>query len=154
MTSIGGTFRLTIGSYWGNQFSLGHYSSGWRGGSVAHIKTFSMTNVGKSIGRRTFIVGAALGVYLIANGYIQDGNSYGYNSQLATASFAGGLAGGLAGAEFGAYLGGTVGVWFGGVGAVPGAVIGGLVGGAIGGTVGGYYGSEAGAAVFGLFQKR
>jgi hypothetical protein len=81
----------------------------------------------------------------IGVGYVQDGNSYGYNAQKATASVAGG-AGGVA---IGTAIGAGIGAWLGGIGAIPGAAI----GGAIGSVVGSFGGSKAGEAIYDGFAK-
>ncbi len=144
MVQSGGSFRVTNGTYNGNQLSPRYYQSGWAGGSRAQIATYNMTRVGSNIGRGSLYGSLVLGAYNINEANIEDGRSFGYNTQVTTAQTAGGIAGGWAGAKGGAAAGAAIGVWFGGAGAVPGAIIGGIVGG----VAGGWIGSEAaGAAV-------
>jgi hypothetical protein len=81
----------------------------------------------------------------IRMGYMEDGNTVGYNTGKAVA----GTAGGALGAWGGATVGAAVGGWLGGIGAIPGAVIGGIVG-SIGG---GWGGSAAGEAIYDGFVK-
>ena len=69
--------------------------------------------------------------YDIYQGYVQDGNRFGYNAQVQTAGAIGGYALGVVGAKIGAEIGTSIGAAFGGVGAVPGGIIGGIVGGVI-----------------------
>ena len=122
-----GTFRLSNSS----GFSLRHYASGWRGnGSVT---TYNTATWGSRIAKGSLVVNLGLGAYSINNANIADGRTFGYNTQVATGQFVGGMAGSMAGAEIGA----AIGVWFGGVGAIPGAVIGGVVGGWGGSELGG-----------------
>src|SRR5690606_40611520 len=42
-----GSFRLTNGAYNGDVFSPKFYASGWKGGSVARIKTYNLAKIGK-----------------------------------------------------------------------------------------------------------
>jgi hypothetical protein len=144
MVQSGGTFRLTNGAYNGNQLSIRHYQSSWTGGSRAQITTYSMTKTGASLGRVGIAGGLILGAYNINNANIQDGRTFGYNTQLATAQTAGGIVGGWAGAKMGAAAGGAIGVGFFGVGAAPGAIIGGIIGGIGGSLIGS---NSAGAVV-------
>ena len=69
--------------------------------------------------------------YDIYQGYVQDGNRFGYNAQVQTAGAIGGYALGVVGAKIGAEIGTSIGAAFGGIGAVPGGIIGGIVGGVI-----------------------
>ena len=142
MVQSGGSFRVTNGAYNGNRLILRHYQSGWTGGSRAQITTYNMTRVGSNLGRWSIYGSVLLGAYNINEANIQDGRSFGYNTQVATAQTAGGIAGGWAGAKGGAAAGAAIGVWFWGAGVVPGAIIGGL----IGGVAGGWIGSEAARA--------
>ena len=144
MVQAEGSFRLTNGSYNGNQLSPKHYQSGWSGGSRAQITTYNMSRVGSNIGRGSIYGTLVLGAYKINEANVQDGRAFRYNTQVATAQTAGGIVGGSVGAKGGAAAGAAIGVWFWGGGAVPGAIIGGI----LGGVSGGYIGSEAaGAAV-------
>lgn len=133
MNKTGGTFRTNNGKYNGSKISFKHYESGWRGGSRANIRTYSMGTYGRTLGRLgtagTIIFGAAD----VITTY-QDEGEFGFETQKASGRFGGGLAGGIAGAEIGA----AIGVWFGGVGAIPGAIIGGVVGGWLGSEAGEY----------------
>lgn len=88
-------------------------------------------------------VSVLIGAYNIGNGYVQDGNTIGYNTHVAAAQTLGGIGGAAVGAQFGA----AIGVWFGGVGAIPGA----LIGGVVGGILGGWGGSELGGAAVDVF---
>ena len=54
------TFRITNGVYNGSQFSPKIYNSGWKGGSVAKITTYSLSNVGRA---------TSLGSGIITTGY-------------------------------------------------------------------------------------
>ena len=133
MGRSGGTFRLSNS----RGLSPKHYASGWRGnGSVT---TYNMATWGSRIAKGSLLINLGLGAFSINNAYIADGRTFGYNTQVATGQFIGGMAGSMAGAEIGA----AIGVWFGGFGAIPGAVIGGV----IGGVLCGWGGSELGGAV-------
>jgi len=140
MVAMDGTFRLTNGGYNGNKLSLKHYSSGWRGGSVAKIKTHSMLKWGRAIGWGATITGGVLSILEVGFIMSQDDWSFNSEAQLAAAE----AAGGLAGAWSGAIVGASVGAMFGGVGAIPGAII-----GAIGV---GWAGSYVGGRTYGLFK--
>ena len=127
MEKTGGTFRTNNGKYNGNKISLKHYESGWRGGSRAQIKTYSMSSYGRTLGRLGTAGTIVFGAADVITTY-QDEGEFGFETQKAAGRFGVGLAGGMAGAEIGA----AIGVWFGGVGAIPGAIIGGIIGGWIG----------------------
>ncbi|GEO22236.1 hypothetical protein CQA01_27700 [Cyclobacterium qasimii] len=143
MVQSGGSIRVRNGAYNGNQLSPKYYQSGWTGGSRAQITTYNMTRVGSNIGRGSLYGSLVLGAYNINEANIQDGRSFRYNTQMATAQTAGGIAGGWAGAKGGAAAGAAIGVWFWGAGAIPGAIIGGV----FGGVAGGWIGSETAGAV-------
>jgi len=105
---------------------------------------FAAANNYRLAGRVTVIGSAGLGVYSTREGYLLDGNQFGYNAQRAAASSAGSILGGWAGFKVGAAAGGFIGAGFGGIGAIPGAVIGGVVGGVGLGIGGGIYGGHVG----------
>ncbi len=136
----GGSFRITNGSYNGNAFSPRYYGSGWKGGSVARIKTYQLGTAGRTIGKLgaagTLVIGA---VDIVMSAYQEGG--FGTYTQRATGRTVGSLLGGSGGA----YVGAGIGAWFGGLGAIPGGVIGGLIGG--------YGGSKAGEEVVKEIQK-
>jgi RHS repeat-associated protein len=121
-----------------------YYSEQWGGNQYTGSRAgaFKAANVYKLAGRATVFVSAGIGVYSTVEGYQQDGGRFGYNTQMAAASTAGGIVGGIAGAKGGAAVGAAIGVWFGGIGAVPGAIIGGVIGG-IGGSLFGSYAGES-----------
>ena len=100
------------------------------------------TNLIKGASRAGAVITIASSGYDIYQGYIQDGEHYGYNAQVQTAGAIGGFAGGFAGAKAGAALGASIGSLFGGVGAVPGGIIGGFIGGAVGAYLGDFYGEK------------
>ena len=61
-----GTFRITNGVYNGSQISLKYYFSGWKGGSVAKITTYTLSATGKILGGATIAVSSlmnGIGVY-------------------------------------------------------------------------------------------
>ena len=89
----------------------------------------------------------------ISDMYEEEGG-FGYNTQVATASAAGGILGAWAGAEAGATIGAAIGVWFGGIGAIPGSVIGSAVGVVIGSIWGGKAGSSLGEKSVNLFYGK
>jgi hypothetical protein len=128
MRDMGGTFRLTNGTYNGSQISLRHYDSNWQGGSRARITTYSMKGWGRGIVRGTAGVSVVLGGVDIWQGIAADGNTFGTNAKKATGRTAGGLAGGWAGAK----ICGSIGACFGPWGLFSGAVIGGVVFGFLG----------------------
>ncbi len=138
MGDLDGSYRLSKGG----RLSPKYYSSNWTGGSRARITTYSAAKLSTRIIQGAIVVSAGLHVYNINQANIQDGRTFGYNTQVATAQAAGNLLGAWGGAETGAAAGAAIGVWFGGVGAVPGAIIGGV----IGGFLGGWGGSELGGA--------
>ena len=57
-----GSFRLTNGISNGSNFSFKYYSSSWKGGSRARIKTYNVGKVAKFIGERTFYIGVGIDV--------------------------------------------------------------------------------------------
>jgi hypothetical protein len=75
-----GTFRLTNGRYWGNRISLKYYSSGWAGGSVASITTYSSYNLGRAVGFGAGTITIGLVGYDLYNSYNMDGGRLGYYS--------------------------------------------------------------------------
>jgi RHS repeat-associated protein len=133
-SQAGGSMRLTNGAYNGNSFSPKYYGSGWKGGSVARIKTFNLGTAGKFAGRlgaaSTFIFGAVdVGINMSQEG------GYGQGAHTATLKTGGSLGGGG--------LGGWGGAALGSFGGPPGALIGGILG-SIGGSL---LGSEGGRIV-------
>ena len=63
-----GSFRLTNGKYNGSQFSFKYYKSGWQGGSVAEITTYSISKLGKGVSTGANVFSSYLAVQEIANG--------------------------------------------------------------------------------------
>lgn len=61
------TFRLTNGAYNGSAFSPKLYS-GWKGGSVARITTYSVSKVGGAVSFGTGVVGTGIAYNDIFNG--------------------------------------------------------------------------------------
>jgi hypothetical protein len=152
MRRTGGTFRLTDGAYNGNNISIRHYESGWRGGSRAQIRTYNAVQWGSRFSKGGGIAGGLIGFGQVGYEVYQDTQSaghfsYGYNAQRKSAEVVGGIGGGIGGAKGGAAIGFFIGACFGGVGAPIGAVI----GGAIGGVGGGFGGSWGGTKIFDLF---
>ncbi len=115
------------------------YESGWRGGSRARISTHSVAKAGKMLGRGALWLSIILGSLDVYEGYVEDGNEFGKNTQLAT----GRTIGGISGAALGVTIGAAFGAPFGGIGAIPGAVIGAIIGSVILGIGGAYAGEKA-----------
>jgi len=119
MQQMGGTFRLTGGAHGGNVWSPRYYSSGWRGGSVARITTYSMANWGRSMG----FVGTGLGVGQMVHIMYQDDWSFNREAQLKAAM--------TLGSSLGAKIGAGLGAKAFGFGAIPGAIGGSWIGGQV-----------------------
>ena len=149
MQKMGGSFRLTNGAYNGNALSLKHYATGWGGGSVAQITTYNAAKWGSRISKGAGAVGLATGGYQVFQGYVADGYTIGYNTQLAGSEVTGGMLGSWGGAYLGAKVGFTIGTPFGGVGGPVGAVVGGVAGA----IVSGWGGSVVGGATYQLIVK-
>ena len=62
------TFRLTNGAYNGSQFSPHYYPTGWNGGSVARITTYSVSKMGGYVSFGAGAAGTGLAYYQLANG--------------------------------------------------------------------------------------
>ena len=133
LQEMGGSFRLTNGAYNGSSWSPHHYKSAWTGGSTARITTYNSAKWGGRISGGAIGVGTAIGVYQIRQGYIADGNTFGYNALTTTGSVVVGMAGGWGGAVTGAGFGFAV-------AGPPGAIIGGIIGGFGVGWAGSYVG--------------
>jgi RHS repeat-associated protein len=142
---------VVSGDYWLGKNGK-YYSNTWGGNQYTGGRSgaYKASTGYRNLGRFATVGTVVLGGIQIFDGYRADGNKFGYNTQAATASTAGGLIGGWAGAEGGATVGAGIGVWFGGVGAIPGAVIGGL----IGGIGGGYLGSSIGQNTVDYYHGR
>ena len=130
----GGSFRLTDGVR-GN-ISIGHYSSGWTGGSRALITTYNATQWGNRVLQRSGKPGRIVSAGQIMHGIAQDSREAGYlticyNAKLKSVEVVGGMAGAWAGAKIGAKIGTLI---FPGVGTVIGGVVGAIVIGAVAGT--------------------
>ena len=127
----GGSFRLTNGTYNGNNFDPKYYSSNWKGGSRAKIKTY---NVSRTLGRASLGVTIVLSTIELGEGinkdyqtYQSEGYTNGRNTAVASAKVGVGIAAGwAAGAATGAAVGTFVPIPI--VGTVAGAVVGGFVG--------------------------
>ena len=104
------------------------YSNQYVKTTPASIKYSGLIKGANRIGGTIAIASSGYDIY---QGYVQDGNRFGYNAQVQTAGAIGGFAMGALGAKIGAEFGAGVGVYFGGVGAVPGGIIGGIVGGTV-----------------------
>jgi RHS repeat-associated protein len=63
-----GSFRLTNGQYNGSQFSFKYYETGWKGGSVANITTYSISKLGTGISAGANVLSTYLAAQEIANG--------------------------------------------------------------------------------------
>ncbi|MGV0751355.1 RHS repeat-associated core domain-containing protein [Empedobacter brevis] len=113
------------------------------GNGKTYIKPAYMSKAGTVLGKGSVIGTVALGSISIADGYQQDGGTFGQNAAVATGGVAGGAAGAWGGAKAGAIIGGSIGSVIPGVGTAAGA----LVGGIIGGIAGGYIGTEVGEGV-------
>ncbi|UHQ55339.1 RHS repeat-associated core domain-containing protein [Microbulbifer sp. YPW16] len=67
-----GTIRMTKAG----QLSPGYYASGWRGGSPARIRTYSLKSIGSGIGRGTIVAGLAMDVASVSIYAIDPGSPY------------------------------------------------------------------------------
>jgi hypothetical protein len=143
LSSSTSSFRITNGLANGSQLSPKLYSSGWRGGSMARITTYGLGGAASAVGRGSLYGSIVLGGYNINNANIQDGRTFGYHTQVASAQTAGGVVGGYFGVKAGAAIGAGFGAGFGLIGAVPGAIVGGVIGGLGGGFGGSYLGGSA-----------
>jgi hypothetical protein len=123
--------RLTNGAYNGNSLSPKYYGSGWKGGSVARIKTFNLGVAGKFAGRLGTAGTLIFGAVDVGLNMSQEGG-YGQGAHTETLKTGGALGGGMGGG----WAGAAGGSFFG----PAGAVIGGIAG-SIGGS---FLGSEAG----------
>lgn len=86
----------------------------------------------------------------IYDGWQQDGQTFGNNTQKQIVGATYGIAGGVAGAAIGAKIGFAIGTLFGGLGAIPGTII----GGAIGGYFGGDYSEKGAEYIYDELQSR
>ena len=104
-----------------------------------HVRTTSLSGVGKAVTKVSGPVGHIVSATEVGLAIREDGGNFGPNAQVTTGKVIGGAAGGTGGAAIGALIGAP----FGGIGAIPGSVIGGFIGGVAGGFGGSYVGGEA-----------
>jgi len=104
-----------------------------------HVRTHSLSNIGRGISRVSGPVGHGISVLEVGTAFADEDLTFGPRTQVT----AGRAIGGTGGAAAGAYLGALAGTPFGGIGAIPGGVIGGFIGGVFGGFGGSYVGGEA-----------
>jgi len=134
MSHLGGSFGLANSQ----GINVKYYATNWGGNQ--YVKTYNSYKWGSRISKGSFVVSVALGGYNIYQGYNSDGDTFGYNAQVATGETVGGIAGGWGGAAIGAAAG-----------LVIGGPIGAVVGGVVGGFFGGWGGSELGGGIVGWF---
>ena len=125
----GGSYRLTHNG----TFSPKYYSSGWRGGSKGHIKTYNSGKTGRAISKLSTPIGLGMIAYNLYDAYKSDGDRIGKNTKITATSEAGSWVGGIGGSAAGATIG---------TACCPG--FGTLAGGIIGGIAGGYGGGKGG----------
>ena len=125
----GGSYRLTHNG----TFSPKYYSSGWRGGSRGHIKTYNSVKTGNAISKVATPIGLSMILYNLYGAYKTDGDKIGKNTKITATSEVGSWGGGIGGAKAGASIGT---VCYPGIGTVLGSIIGGIAGGYGGGKGG------------------
>lgn len=130
-TRIGSNVNLYMEKSSGRVFSGNQY-----------VKTYSLSNIGKTAGKVTFGAAIILEGVEITDGWFMDGEQFGHNTQKQLVGAAGSFAGALVGAKVGVSIGTAIGALFGGIGSIPGAMIGGFFGGLIGGFLGSGYGED------------
>jgi len=121
----------------------GKYYDNWGGNQYVKTSKVFDGKLMKSLGKNAPIVGTALDLLEVGEGFKQDGYRVGKN----TIKQAAGVAGGMGGAWAGAMGGAAVGAGIGSVVPVIGTAIGGFVGGIIGGILGAWGGETAAEAV-------
>ena len=118
----------------------GKYYNGWGGNQYVSTDRVFSKQLTKGIAKNAPIIGTALDVWEVGEGFEKDGYTIGKNTIKETAGVAGGVLGGWAGVAGGAATGAAIGS----VVPIIGTAIGGIVGGIIGGIFGSW-GGEAGA---------
>ena len=133
-TRAGNNFKFYFEKPSGNVFQGNQY-----------VKTYGLKEVGSSIskytkplnvGRVAIPLAVAIEGVEIYDGWQQDGQTFGYNTQKQIVGAAGAITGAAIGAKY-------LAIWGLALGGIPGAIIGGFVGGIVGGIVGELSSEEA-----------
>ena len=136
-SKAGGSYRLTHNG----TFSPKYYSSGWRGGSRGHIKTYNSEKTGGLISKLATPIGVGMSAYNLYGAYKSDGDRVGKNTKITATSELGSWVGGIGGSAAGATIGTACCPGF-------GTLAGGIIGGIAGGYGGGIGGKKLGEELF------